>query len=152
MALKKKERQAKILEIITNQVIESQEELMYKLQAEGIDVTQATVSRDINELRIVRHTGANGVSHYQLLEEAPKVESTQIDQGFQEMALSMTRVEFLTIIKTTAGNGNRLAALIDDANLVTVIATLAGHDTIYVTSPDNAAAQQFMAQFAAMIG
>ncbi|MDR3190276.1 MAG: arginine repressor [Lactobacillaceae bacterium] len=147
MGLKKKERQAFILEIIEREDIDSQEELMKYLLNAGIDITQATVSRDINELRIVRHTDATGKYRYAVLTETPKTDANQIVNGFQQLANSVTRVEFMLVIKTTSGNGNRLAALIDGAGLDSVIGTLAGHDTIYVTSPSVQAATALATEF-----
>jgi len=141
MALKKQERQALILNILTHEFVDSQEGLMQHLQAAGIEVTQATVSRDIKELRIVRRADNQGRPRYQVMVEAPIIDTNYLQEVFEQTAVSVTRVEFMTIVKTTQGNGNRLAAVIDDADLPEVVATLAGHNTIYVTSPSVAAAQ-----------
>ena len=119
MALKKQERQAMILEILAHNVIDSQEEILHRLQHAGIAVTQATVSRDIKELRIVRRPDATGQSRYQVM----------------------------VVVKTTQGNGNRLAAMIDAAEMPDVIGTLAGHNTIYVTTPTADAAVALVEQF-----
>ncbi|WP_447409228.1 arginine repressor [Weissella confusa] len=147
MALKKQERQALILDILSREVIDSQEGLMNSLQAAGIEVTQATVSRDIKEMRIIRRADGSGRPRYQVMSDAPVVDSEQVQKGFAETAVSVTRVEFMTVVKTTQGNGNRLAALIDAANLSEVIATLAGHNTIYVTSPSAEDAEKLAQRF-----
>ena len=147
MALKKQERQALILDILAREVVDSQEGLMHHLQNAGIDVTQATVSRDIKEMRIVRRADATGRPRYQVMSDAPVVDTAHVQEVFAETAVSITRVEFMTIVKTTQGNGNRLAAIIDDANIPEVVATLAGHNTIYVTSPSVTDAEKLAADF-----
>lgn len=137
MALKKQERQMMILEILAHDVIDSQEELLHRLQDAGIAVTQATVSRDIKELRIVRQPDAKGRSRYQVMSDQPttsKNEGDQIKRGFADMAATIVPVEFMIVVKTTQGNGNRLAAMIDDADMPEIVGTLAGHNTIYVTT------------------
>ena len=141
MALKKQERQAMILEILARNVIDSQEEILHRLQNAGIAVTQATVSRDIKELRIVRRPDVNGQTN-----QAGN-DGNQIEQGFSDMAVDVTPVSFMIVVKTTQGNGNRLAAMIDAAEMPEVIGTLAGHNTIYVTTPTAEAAIALADQF-----
>lgn len=150
MALKKQERQAMILEILARNVIDSQEEILHRLQNAGIAVTQATVSRDIKELRIVRRPDVSGQTRYQVMADAtPQVssDSNQIEQGFSDMAVDVTPVSFMIVVKTTQGNGNRLAAMIDAAEMPEVIGTLAGHNTIYVTTSTAEAAIALADQF-----
>lgn len=150
MALKKQERQAMILEILARNVIDSQEEILHRLQNAGIAVTQATVSRDIKELRIVRRPDVNGQTRYQVMADATNQagnDGNQIEQGFSDMAVDVTPVSFMIVVKTTQGNGNRLAAMIDTAEMPEVIGTLAGHNTIYVTTPTTEAAIALADQF-----
>lgn len=137
MALKKQERQMMILEILAHDVIDSQEEILHRLQDAGIAVTQATVSRDIKELRIVRQPDTKGRSRYQVMSNQSiniTNEGDQIKRGFADMAATIVPVEFMVVVKTTQGNGNRLAAMIDDADMPEIVGTLAGHNTIYVTT------------------
>ena len=150
MALKKQERQAMILEILARNVLDSQEEILHRLQNAGIAVTQATVSRDIKELRIVRRPDVNGQTRYQVMADATNQagnDGNQIEQGFSDMAVDVTPVSFMIVVKTTQGNGNRLAAMIDAAEMPEVIGTLAGHNTIYVTTPTAEAAIALADQF-----
>ena len=98
-------------------------------------------------MRIVRRADGSGRPRYQVMSDTPFVDSEQVQKGFAETAVSVTRVEFMTVVKTTQGNGNRLAALIDAANLAEVLATLAGHNTIYVTSPSAEAAEKLAQRF-----
>ena len=137
MALKKQERQMMILEILAHDVIDSQEEILHRLQDAGIAVTQATVSRDIKELRIVRQPDTKGRSRYQVMSnQSTNItnEGDQMKRGFADMAATIVPVEFMVVVKTTQGNGNRLAAMIDDADMPEIVGTLAGHNTIYVTT------------------
>ena len=80
------------------------------------------------------------------------VTANAVDSAIAEYALSVTRVQFMTIIKTTDSSGNAVAGIIDDAHLPEVVATLAGFDTIYVTSPDDASAEVLTARWSALIG
>jgi transcriptional regulator of arginine metabolism len=141
MALKKQERQSRILDIIASEQIDSQDDLLRELEEMGIAVTQATISRDIKELRIVRRADVNGRSRYQVMTDAPAVDQAKLAEGFGQLANMTTRVEFMVIVKTTAGNGNRLAAGIDAAGLPEVVGTLAGHDTIFVITPSAEVAE-----------
>ncbi|MGO3468704.1 MAG: arginine repressor [Weissella hellenica] len=150
MALKKQERQMMILEILAHDVIDSQEEILHRLQEAGIAVTQATVSRDIKELRIVRQPDAKGQSRYQVMPDQMAMrahEGNKITQGFADMASSVVPIEFMIVVKTTQGNGNRLAAMIDDADIPEVVGTLAGHNTIYVTTTSASDAIEIAEQF-----
>ncbi|KRN33314.1 arginine repressor [Weissella halotolerans] len=147
MSIKKAERQALILDLIRQQVIDSQEGLMRALHAAQIDVTQATVSRDIKELRIVRQADSSGQVRYQVLEQGKvKQNQDQVQVAVQQLVKSVQVVAFMIVIKTTSGNGNRVAALLDEANLPGLVGTLAGHDTIYVTSLNETAATTLAAQ------
>jgi len=152
MALKKQERQALILDVLAHEIIDSQEDLMRYLQDGGYDVTQATISRDIKELRVVRRADKNGKSRYQVIQEVQVVEKSRVQDGIKSMALKVKQVEFMISIKTTPGNGNRLAALIDSADLSGVVSTLAGHDTIHVLSPSVEAATKLTDQFKSWLG
>ncbi|KRN47135.1 hypothetical protein IV50_GL000405 [Weissella viridescens] len=132
MPTKKQNRQLKILDIISKNVIDSQEKLMDALKEAGYSVTQATVSRDINELKIVRHTDENGLNRYQVLEPYAADELSQLKLNVTQLVNSVEQVEFMVILKTAEGNGNRIAALIDHVNFKYIVGTLAGHDTIFV--------------------
>jgi transcriptional regulator of arginine metabolism len=80
------------------------------------------------------------------------VTENAIDAAIIEYAVFVKRVQFMTIIRTTDSRGNAVAGIIDDANLPQVIATLAGFDTIYVTSPDEVSAEALTKRWSALIG
>lgn len=155
--ISKQQRQELILDIIQNTPIASQEDLLEELLRHQIETTQTTVSRDIRALGIVRIKDMNGDLRYQQLKEpvqSPELVTTKnaIDAAIIEYAVTVQRVQFMTIIKTTDSSGNAVAGIIDDANLPEVIATLAGFDTIYVTSPDEASAEALTKRWSALIG
>jgi len=155
--ISKQQRQELILDIIQNTPIASQEDLLEELLKHQIETTQTTVSRDIRALGIVRIKDMNGDLRYQQLKEpvqSPELVTTKnaIDAAIIEYAVTVQRVQFMTIIKTTDSSGNAVAGIIDDANLPEVIATLAGFDTIYVTSPDEASAEALTKRWSALIG
>lgn len=155
--ISKQQRQALILEIIQNQVITSQEDLLSELLKNRVETTQTTISRDIRALGIVRIKDIDGQLRYQQLtsdevQESVAITANTVDTAIAEYAILVTRVQFMTIIKTTDSSGNAVAGIIDDAHLPEVVATLAGFDTIYVTSPDEASAATLTARWSALIG
>ncbi|CAM3013363.1 MULTISPECIES: arginine repressor [Leuconostoc] len=155
--ISKQQRQELILDIIQNQPITSQEELLSELLKHRVETTQTTVSRDIRALGIVRIKDINNDLRYQQLQdqgETPDLVVTEnaIDAAIIEYAVFVKRVQFMTIIRTTDSSGNAVAGIIDDANLPQVIATLAGFDTIYVTSPDEVSAEALTKRWSALIG
>ncbi|HHV93803.1 MAG TPA: arginine repressor [Firmicutes bacterium] len=129
----KTKRQALILRLIREREIETQEELAELLRQEGIEVTQATVSRDVKELRLVKVPTGNGRYRY----EAP-YESTSGDvlhrarRSFQDYVIEVNYTQNLIIIKTLSGTANAVAAAIDALRWPEILGTIAGDDTILV--------------------
>ena len=129
----KRYRIMKIKEIIQNQVIETQEELAAALQKEGIVVTQATVSRDIKELMLVKVPYKNGRYRYALSAEKKHVMSNNhIAMLFQEAVTRIDRSMNLIVIHTLPGSAQSIAFSIDHADNKEIIGTLAGDDTVLV--------------------
>lgn len=149
--MKKSERQAVIERLIMEYPIATQEELMAKLKAEDITATQATISRDIREMQIVKTPDEHGQTRYVIFKETSKNEQERLFDSLRDVVISIDRVEFMNIIHTLPSNGNLLAAIIDDLNLPEVSGTLAGHDTIFIISPNVAVAQQLHDLFASHI-
>ncbi len=145
--LKKAERQKAVARIIGTKVVQTQEQLLKDLQKAGIYATQATVSRDIREMRIVKSKDVEGGSRYIILQQGNMSLTDRLNNTVREVGVSITRVMFMNVIKTAPSNGNLLAALIDDANFPQVVGTVAGHDTIVVISPDEDAAIWFYDQY-----
>lgn len=141
--MKKAERQRIMSRIISGKVIETQKQLLEELQSAGVKATQATVSRDIRALNIVKSKGNDGRMRYVIFSKQPHNDTDRLQQSIRENGLSIVRVQFMNVIHTVPSNGNLLAALIDDIEFTKVVGTLAGHDTIVVISPDEAGAEWF---------
>jgi transcriptional regulator of arginine metabolism len=121
----KQKRHLAILNLVSHSRIHTQHELTEKLGRLGVDTTQATVSRDIQELGLIRtKTGYKPVL-------------------FNDYIVSVEVVQFLTLVKTSVGCANLVARAIDERDLPGVTGTLAGDDTIIVVHPDPAAARAF---------
>lgn len=141
--MNKSERQAALARIINQKPIATQEELLAALKASGIDATQATISRDIREMQIVKAQDAKGTLRYTIFRGSEESQLERLGRSIREVGLTITRVQFLNVIKTLPSNGNLLAAIIDDIDFDQVVGTIAGHDTIVVISPDEKQAKWF---------
>ncbi|MDG3060529.1 arginine repressor [Lacticaseibacillus casei] len=141
--MNKNERQAALARIINQKPIATQEELLAALKAAGIDATQATISRDIREMKIVKAQDATGTLRYTIFRGSAESQLERLGRSIREVGLSITRVQFMNVIKTLPSNGNLLAAIIDDIDFDQVVGTIAGHDTIVVISPDERQAKWF---------
>jgi len=122
----KEDRQRAILALVREGPVETQLDLVKALTERGFTATQATVSRDIQELGLVRTVGGYRVG-------APVSVAS-------ELVLSMAQVHFLVVIRTPPGTANLVARVIDESDLEGVVGTVAGDDTIIVVLEDDAAA------------
>jgi len=129
-AMAKRERHAAILEIIREQRITSQEALREQLADRGFEVAQATLSRDIHELRLVKVPDAEGVAHYSLPEEWELTPPLQ--QLLPTLYLSSDGVGNLLVVKTMTGSASPVAVAIDWEEWPEVVGTIAGDDTILI--------------------
>ncbi len=140
----KKKRLELILKTIEQQDIATQEELLVALKAHGLDVTQATVSRDIKELGLVKSMGRNGKYRY----TAPKASNTDAVKNFHNIiAPSVLWVDYAmntVVIKCYPGMAQAVCAAIDTMELNGVVGTLAGDDTIFVLCRSEELAVEFM--------
>lgn len=129
----KARRHAAIMRIIREEQIQTQEELANKLRERGIAVTQATVSRDIKELRLVKVPDSQGGYYYAPpLEPGPGDVQKRAQRAFQDYVVEVTFTSNLIILKTLSGTANAVAAAIDELEMRNVIATLAGDDVVLV--------------------
>ena len=126
--MKKVDRQTRIEQIINQQVITTQEELLATLRDDGIDATQAIISRDIREMQIVKARDVNGELRYTVFHDDERTQEQRLNDKLREVALTITQVQVMNVIKTVPSNGNLLAALIDDLGYEDVVGTLAGHE------------------------
>ena len=144
MTAVKSQRQAKILEIISTINVETQEQLLQELEQAGFRSTQATISRDIKELRIVKELTTLGTYRYTTAaKEVPTSFSNRLNTIFRECVTRYDYAQNLVVIHTLPGLANAAASAIDSMNLSVVVGTLAGDDTVMVVMRDNNAAAQF---------
>lgn len=125
-------RHAKILEIIEDNVIETQEELAEMLKKSGINVTQATVSRDIKELRLIKVLTEDGRYKYAAMKEQDSTLNERLYKVFAETVLSIDYTGNIIVIKTFSGAANAAAEALDAFDLKEVVGTVAGDNTIFV--------------------
>lgn len=126
----KAKRQAKILELISKNDIETQEELSDYLEKEGFVVTQATVSRDIRELKLTKMAQSNGAQKYIALVETDENLSEKYTRVFRDGFLSFDMAQNILVIKTVSGMAMAVAAALDAMNLHEIVGCIAGDDTI----------------------
>ena len=126
-------RQLKILEIIAKHDIDTQEELVARLREDGYSVTQATVSRDIKDMNIIKTFTDDG-RHYKYVAQQPKEPSTadKFIKIFRNTVLSIRSAENLVILKTEQGAANAAAELIDRLEYEEILGVIAGDNTIFV--------------------
>ena len=126
----KTKRQAKMLELIQKNDIETQEELSDYLEKEGFQVTQATVSRDIRELKLTKVAMSNGKQKYVALQETNEDLSEKYTKVFQNGFVSMDVAQNLLVIKTVSGRAMAVAAALDAMHMHEILGCIAGDDTI----------------------
>ncbi len=140
----KSQRQAKILEIISNKNVETQEQLLSELQEAGFRGTQATVSRDIKELRIVKELTSLGNYRYTTSSsELSGTFSARLNTIFKECVVSFDYAQNILVVRTLPGLANAAASAIDAMNMSTVVGSLAGDDTVMLVMRDTNAAASF---------
>lgn len=130
-------RQAKILEIISRQEIETQEELCAELIKLNFNVTQATVSRDIKELRLFKVADSTKKYKYAGLDGTQEELSPRMLNLFRESVLSINYANNLIVIKTLRGNGQGGGSFVDSLQISEVIGSVAGDDTVLVIVDSN---------------
>jgi transcriptional regulator of arginine metabolism len=136
----KARRQAAILDIVHGAPVKNQEQLRRSMRTRGFDVTQATLSRDIRELGLVKggSSGAYQAPHQLAAQAAPNGHASKstLQRALSEQLLSVQRVQQLVLLRTGLGHANSVCAILDAARLPEVVGTLAGEDTILIVTPD----------------
>ena len=128
----KTKRQTKMLELIKKHDIETQEELSDYLQKEGYQVTQATVSRDIRELKLTKVAMSNGRQKYADLTEANEDLSEKYTRVFRDAFVSMDMAQNILVMRTVSGMAMAVAAALDAIHFGEVVGCIAGDDTIMI--------------------
>jgi transcriptional regulator of arginine metabolism len=125
-------RHAKILEIINSQDIETQEELAEELKKSGMNVTQATVSRDIKELKLIKVLSETGKYKYATITHTESFMSNKLVNIFTQTVINVETVENFVVVRTISGSASAAAEAIDSLNFDGIAGTLAGDNTIFV--------------------
>jgi len=141
-------RQNRIIDLITNHNIDTQEELQARLESDGFRVTQATISRDIKELGLVKATTGSG--KYKYIRNAEKEKESIIGKFsavLNHVAHSVDFAKNLVVIKTYTGMGSAAGAAVDSMELEGVIGSLAGDDTLLIITRDEQTAERMYEDF-----
>lgn len=148
----KTKRQAKIVEIISNSNVETQEQLLKALEEEGFTSTQATISRDIKELRIVKELTSLGTYRYSVSEkDAPPALTDRLNTIFRECVTSIDYAENIIVIHTLPGLASAAGSALDAMKINVVLGTLAGDDTVMIVMRDSNAAAAFCGEIKSVI-
>ena len=140
-----------ILDIIDKKDIETQEELAAELKARGVKVTQATVSRDIKELRLLKVLSENGGYKYATAERAEKGMSERFIRILAESVLTIESAVNLIVIKTISASAQAAAEAIDSLKWPELLGTIAGDNTILVIARSEEAVESVVNRFHALI-
>ena len=143
----KNNRQTMILDIIAKENVETQEQLLERLRQRGITSTQATISRDIKELHLIKEPVGQGRYRYAVSAHRTKLNfADRLRTIFREGVLSVDYAQNLVVIKTMPGLANGAAAAIDKLNIPEMLGTLAGDDTCFVVLKDTQSAASLCAE------
>ena len=148
----KRNRQEKIIELIEENEIETQEELAEYLKAEGYQVTQATISRDIRELKLSKIASADGRQKYVVYENTDAHLGDKYIRVLKDGYVSMNMAQSLLVVKTVAGMAMAVAAAVDAMRLPQIVGCIAGDDTIMVALRETEDARGVMEQIHKIIG
>ncbi len=152
----KGERQQRILQIVQEKVIQTQDELAEALRAAGFEVTQATVSRDIRELGLIKVAAGDGTYRYAVPPQPLGHEALKrVRRAFQEYVVAVDHSGYLLVVKTLPGTAHAVAAALDALRLEDIVGTVAGDDCIVVITrmgprqPPPRPVRQLLERFAA---
>ncbi len=153
--MQKRRRQEAILSLIRKHQIATQEELVRHLHRAGIDATQATVSRDLAELGLVRVAGPE--SHYVRPQEglglaSPEGREERLQRLLRDLPMTVKRGQGLAVLITLPGSAHTLASAIDATGWPEVVGTVAGDDTIFAALGQKKSAYEALAQRLAQLG
>lgn len=144
-------RHAKILEIIEKNAIETQEDLAEKLKEIGMDVTQATVSRDIKELRLIKVMSKDGRSKYASMEQSDSTNTNRLLTILMESVLSTDYANNIVVVKTLPGMAQAAASAIDSLRWTEIVGSIAGDDTIMIICRAERIAEEMVNRFNKMV-
>ncbi len=144
-------RHAKILEIINTKEIETQDELADELKRGGMDVTQATVSRDIKELKLTKVLSNNGKYRYAAISPSENYLSNKLVNIFTQTVLQVENVDNFIVIKTISGSAAAAAEALDSLNLDGIAGTIAGDNTLFILTRNLDKAKEIVQKIKKML-
>ena len=148
----KNSRHTRILEIISDYVIETQDDLIEKLKESGYPVTQATVSRDIKQLGLIKTATKDGGYKYTAAKSESSGSENKLKNIMRETVLSAQDAQNIIVVKTFSGMANAAAAALDSLAEEAVIGSIAGDDTIFIVVRSNEDASAFTNYIREIIG
>lgn len=149
--MNKGQRHIKIREIISKKDIETQDELVEELKKAGFNVTQATVSRDIKELHLVKVPLQDGRYKYSLPADQRFNPLQKLRRSLTDAFVGIDRANHLLVMKTLPGNAMALGALIDNLDWEEILGTICGDDTILIICKTEEQAEKVQSQFLEML-
>ncbi|MXQ55792.1 transcriptional regulator AhrC/ArgR [Shimazuella alba] len=147
----KAQRHIRIREIIANKDIETQDDLVAELKLAGYNVTQATISRDIKELHLVKVPLSNGEYKYSLPADRRFNPLQKLKRLLQESFVGVDFAENLVVMNTLPGNAHAVAALLDNLDWDEILGTIAGDDTILIICRSKSVAKEIVQRFLDML-
>ena len=148
----KSERQKKILEIIERESIETQNQLIEALAKEGVRSTQATLSRDIRDMHLVKEMSSDGVYHYTAGNRDGGYDyDLRLKKIFRESVVDFAVAQNLIVIKTLPGLADAACSTLDGMEIPALVGSIAGDDTAFVAMKDNASAERLCAELESML-
>lgn len=148
----KSRRQGAILELVDHEPLSSQEQLRRRLLKAGFEATQATISRDIKQLGLVKRAGDGAYQRPGVEASNPEAVLSALEQAAAQFVRRVDRVQQLVVLRTGAGQAQALALAIDRARLPEMVGTIAGDDTILVVAKDGRRAASFVKRLAEYAG
>lgn len=148
----KNDRQNQLLQIINEECIETQEQLLACLQERGIKCTQATISRDIKEMHLIKEPAGQGKYRYAVSVHRTKLNfADKLRTIFHESIVSVDVAQNLVVIKTMPGLASAAASALDGMEIASKVGTLAGDDTVLLIMRDAISADEFCTELKGML-
>ena len=149
----KESRQAEILRIISSQNVETQEQLLTCLKASGIKATQATISRDIKDLHLIKEPVGDGSYRYAAgsADSHPRNHGGRLRSIFKEGVTSLDMAQNIIVVKTMPGLGSAAGAALDRIEHAGVVGSIAGDDTVLLIMRSNQVAEEFLEEIQSML-
>ncbi len=149
--MSKVKRQQKLLDVIKQYEIETQEELISVLRSAGFNVTQATVSRDINELQLIKIAGITKKYRYAQVTHGKTIDNAKFLTLFKAAVVSIEAAQNIVVIKTLISNANPVAATVDSLNYPEIVGSVAGDDALLIVTHDAAEAETVVTKLKSLL-